>query len=127
WFKAQWTVVTIPDACDGVCKGRLHDMRQIHASLSKHIPRVQRVLLTVQQDVNALKVLYPDLVVLNQPAVQRDALVQQFDLPVADTGSAQRVYFVDPLGNLMMSYPLTIAAADIRKDLNRLLAYAWAG
>lgn len=126
-FKDKWSMVYVAEQCDTNCKGRLHDMRQIHASLAKHIPRVQRVLLTAEQDVTALKTLYPDLIVLNQPLTQRDALARQFDLPAAAAGSAQRVYFVDPLGNLMMSYPLAIAAGNIRKDLNRLLAYAWAG
>ena len=102
-------------------------MRQIHASLAKHIPRVQRVLLTTEQDVSALKHKYPDLIVLSQPAAQQAELMQQFNLPDALAGSARRVYLVDPLGNLMMNYPLGIAANDIRKDLNQLLAYAWAG
>ncbi len=126
-FKDKWSMVYIAGQCDATCKARLHDMRQIHASLAKHIPRVQRVLLTAEQDVTALKSLYPDMVVLNQPQTQRDALARQFDLPEAAAGLAQRVYLVDPLGNLMMSYAPMVAAGDIRKDLNRLLAYAWAG
>ncbi len=126
-FRDKWSMVYIAEHCDEPCAARLHDMRQIHASLAKHIPRVQRVLLTTQQDVSVLKDKYPDMVVLNQAADQQAELMQQFDLPDATAGSAQRVYFVDPLGNLMMSYPLAIAANDIRKDLNRLLAYAWAG
>lgn len=126
-FKDKWSMVYIAEQCDEPCNTRLYDMRQIHASLAKHIPRVQRVLLTTQQDVSALKDKYPDLVVLNQPAAQQAELMQQFSLPDALAGSSQHIYFVDPLGNLMMSYPLAIAANDIRKDLNRLLAYAWAG
>jgi cytochrome oxidase Cu insertion factor (SCO1/SenC/PrrC family) len=126
-FKDKWSMVYIAEQCDGACSTRLHDMRQIHASLAKHIPRVQRILVTTQQEVGDIKGKYPDMVVLNQPAAQQAELMQQFDLPDAVAGSSQRVYFVDPLGNLMMSYPLTIVTSDIRKDLNRLLAYAWAG
>lgn len=126
-FQDKWSMVYVADRCDESCMHRLHDMRQIHASLAKHIPRVQRVLLTAEQDVADLKARYPDLIVLNGPPLQRDELRHQFELAGNSAGSAQRIYFVDPLGNLMMSYARNVAAGDIRKDLNRLLAYAWAG
>lgn len=126
-FKDKWSMVYIAGQCDEACARRLHDMRQIHASMDKHIPRVQRILLTSEADVSVLKQKYPDLIVLNQPSAQLAALMRQFDLPDATAGVAQRVYFVDPLSYLMMSYPFGIAAKDIRKDLGRLLAYAWAG
>ena len=127
FWKEKWSMVYIARECDAVCADRLHEMRQIHMSLAKHIPRVQRVLITGSADVSALKQKYPDLVVLNQPSAQHAELMQQFDLPQAPAAGAQRVYFVDPLSYLMMSYPVNTAAADIRKDLGRLLAYAWAG
>lgn len=126
-LKEKWSMVYIADQCDEVCVTRLHDMRQIHASLSKHVPRVQRILITSGPDVSELKQKYPDLIVLNQPSAQHSALMQQFDLAGTSAATGQRVYFVDPLGFLMMSYPVSIAASDIRKDLGRLLAYAWAG
>lgn len=127
FWKEKWSMVYVAGECDAVCADRLHEMRQIHMSLAKHIPRVQRVLITGSADVSELKQKYPDLIVLNQPSAQHTALMRQFDLPQAAAGSAQRVYFVDPLSFLMMSYPINIAATDIRKDLGRLLAYAWAG
>ena len=34
---------------------------------------------------------------------------------------AGRIYLLDPLGYLMMSYPLAIDPNDIRKDLARLM------
>ncbi|PKO25146.1 MAG: hypothetical protein CVU35_05635 [Betaproteobacteria bacterium HGW-Betaproteobacteria-8] len=126
-FTDKWSMVYIAERCDEACGRRLHDMRQIHASMEKHIPRVQRVLLTSEADVSALKQKYPDLVVLNQPSAQQVGLMRQFDLPDSAAGTAQRVYLVDPLSYLMMSYPIGIAAKDMRKDLGRLLAYAWAG
>jgi cytochrome oxidase Cu insertion factor (SCO1/SenC/PrrC family) len=126
-FKEKWSMVYIADQCDEVCMARLHDMRQIHASLSKHVPRVQRILITSSSDVSALKQEYPDLIVLNQSSAQHSELMQQFDVAGISAATGQRVYFADPLGFLMMSYPITSAASDIRKDLGRLLAYAWAG
>jgi len=34
---------------------------------------------------------------------------------------------VDPLGQIMMSYPFSSLAKDIRKDISQLLRYSWAG
>lgn len=126
-MKEKWSMVYVAEECDEVCAKRLHEMRQIHASLSKHVPRVQRILMTTTTDVSGLKQKYPELIVLNQSSAELTALIQQFDLGDVHATTGQRVYFVDPLGFLMMSYPITIAASDIRKDLGRLLAYAWAG
>lgn len=126
-FKDKWSMIYIEEQCDAVCTKRLHEMRQIHTSLSKHIPRVQRILITSSAEAGALRKKYPDLLVLNQPSPVQTDLISQFDLPNAQASRGQRVYFVDPLGFLMMSYPVDIPARDIRKDLSRLLAYAWAG
>jgi hypothetical protein len=126
-MKDKWSIVYVAQQCDEVCSKRLYDMRQIHTSLSKHVPRVQRILITETTKVSALRTKYPELIVLNQPSAEHQSLLRQFDLAVGNAAEAERVYFVDPLGFLMMSYPITIPASDIRKDLGRLLAYAWAG
>lgn len=126
-MQDKWSMVYVAEQCDETCSKRLYDMRQIHASLSKHVPRVQRILITETVDVAALKAKYPELIVLNHPSAEQGMLMQQFDLAGVNAAFGERVYFVDPLGFLMMSYPINIPASDIRKDLGRLLAYAWAG
>lgn len=126
FWKEKWSMVYVAERCDDSCDAWLHDMRQIHHSLSKHIPRVQRVLLTAMTDVDALQQRYPDLCIINRPAAQYAALARQFDDDTA-APQAQRLHLVDPLGYWMMRYPKTIAARDVRKDLSRLLSYAWAG
>ncbi|HEU4708742.1 MAG TPA: hypothetical protein VFS17_05460, partial [Methylophilaceae bacterium] len=68
-----------------------------------------------------------DLLIFNQPESEVSALRAQFDLTDTPAGSDNRIYLVDPLGNLMMSFPDSVSAADIRKDITRLLAYSWAG
>ena len=123
----KWSMVYIANDCQQACQVRLHGMRQLHASLAKDIGRVQRVLLTSSSNLESIQKLYPDLIILNQPATNLASLRQQFDLPNAVAGNEDRIYLVDPLGNLMMNFPANIADADIRKDLIRLLAYAWAG
>lgn len=123
----KWNMVYVANTCEQACLSKLHDMRQIHVSTYKDIIRVQRVLITHQADIQAIQTMYPDMLILNQPAASIDALAQQFNIQAEDARTANRIYFVDPLGHLMMSYVPTTPAANIRKDLVRLLKFSWAG
>jgi len=126
WHE-KWSMVLIANQCDQSCEARLHDVRQIHASLEKNMNRVQRVLITHQQDVDALAKKYPDLIILNQPTEDVDSLANQFKNGNQNVFDEHGVYLVDPLGNWMMKYSSEIVAKDIRKDVEHLLRYSWAG
>lgn len=126
WHE-KWSMVLITDQCDQACETRLYEVRQIHASLEKNMNRVQRILLTHQQDVAALKIKYPDLIILNQAKDDVDTLVSQFKNGEQNVFDEHSVYLVDPLGNWMMKYDSKIAAKDIRKEVEHLLRYSWAG
>lgn len=123
----KWNMVYVANTCEQACLSKLHDMRQIHVSTYKDIIRVQRVLITHQADIQAIQTMYPDMLILNQSTASIDALAQQFNIQAEDARTANRIYFVDPLGHLMMSYVPTTPAANIRKDLVRLLKFSWAG
>ncbi len=124
-WKDKWHLVYIaPASCDEECRNGLHAMRQIHASLAKEIDRLGRVWLidgprlpeaAVQQSH------YPDMLVLTEAT----ALARQFDTNIADAHG--RIYLVDPLGNLVISYPRGSDPSGIRKDLMKLLKYSWTG
>ena len=123
----KWSMLMVADGCDQACETRLYDMRQIHASLEKNMNRVQRVLVTHQQDVSALQKRYPDLLILNQPKADIDQLASQFNRDNQDAYALRNVYLVDPLGNWMMVYSVELPAKDLRKDVVQLLRYSWAG
>jgi hypothetical protein len=123
----KWNMVVVANQCEKACLDRLHDIRQIHVSTYKEIFRVQRVLITQQQDVANIQKLYPDMMIINQSVHDIENLATQFNIHGEDALYANRVYFVDPLGHIMMSYTPNIEAAYIRKDLMRLLKFSWAG
>ena len=106
--------------CAADCVQRIDEMRRIQVSLNKEMGRLRRVVLTDQPADPALAAAVqrqPDLLLARAPAGW---------LP----GSAQRDYrlhIVDPQGNLIMDYPVDIAAKDVRFDLERLLKFAWTG
>lgn len=126
-WQDKWSLVYIADDCQQTCADRLHTMRQLHATLAKDIERVQRILLAPAGQLQTLQSNYPDLLILSNPSAPLADLRKQFDMPNISAGGDDRIYLVDPLGNLMMSFPATVAPADMRKDLLRLLASAWAG
>jgi cytochrome oxidase Cu insertion factor (SCO1/SenC/PrrC family) len=126
-WKDKWSIVYISENCDDVCRTRLHDMRQLHASLYKDIIRVQKVWITNQQDVSNIKGDYPDMIVINQPRDDVNALMRQFKQEGETDKNVNQFYFVDPLGFYMMQYTIDISLANVRKDLVRLLKSSWAG
>ncbi len=126
-WKEKWNMVYVATNCETKCNDKLHTMRQLHVSLYKEIPRMQRVLITTTSDVSELKQRYPDMMILNQPLAEITALSNQFDVNNEQSSSSNRIYLVDPLGHLMMSYPPATDPALIRKDITRLMRYSWAG
>lgn len=126
FWAEKWNMVYVADVCDAMCMAKLKDMRQIHVSMYKDIPRTRRVLITNMQNITNIKKDYPDLTVINQSAADVSALAQQFNLKSETALQSNCLYLVDPLGHIMMSYPASTAAVDIRKDLARLLKYSWA-
>ena len=126
-WKDKWSMVYIAGNCEAACKAKLHNIRQLHVSLYKEIPRMQRVLITTSQDVKQIKQDYPDMLVLNQPATEITALSDQFNVNNESSMTADRIYLVDPLGHFMMSYAPATDPALIRKDITRLMRYSWAG
>ena len=126
-WKDKWSMVYLADNCGKDCEDRLHIMRQIHVSLYKDIPRMQRVLVTNQKELGDIKSRYPDLIILNQQNSSVDALYEQFKVDQEQSKKANRIYLVDPLGYLIVSYRPSIEGKAILKDISRLLKYAWAG
>lgn len=126
-FDERWSFVYLTDKCGIVCENRLHDLRQIHASFQKDIPRIQRVLITSDKNINKIQEKYPDLIILNKPTESVVNLSSQFDTPLYKAINSNNVYIVDPMSNLMMLYTNKIKPTEIRKDIAKLLKSSWAG
>ena len=125
-WKDKWHLVYVASAsCNAECRNGLHAMRQIHVSLANESIRLQRVWLVdgpTMPELQTLQSQYPDMWVLTDAAV----LARQLEKSVAPNADG-RIYLVDPLGNLVISYPRGSDSNGIRKDLMKLLKHAWAG
>jgi len=127
----KWNLIYLVDnGCDQVCEQRLYMMRQIRLAMNNNSHRLQRVLfdisghgrtLTAEQNENYKGQLIFDISV---KTAQQLLEIFKFDM---DPVAAGRLYLVDPLGNLMMSYSTEADPAGIINDLKRLLKYSRIG
>lgn len=125
-WKGKWHLVLVATGgCDTACGEELHQMRQIHASLAKEIGRLERVWLldgAAFPEARAMHEKYPDMLILTNAS----ALIAQMQKRISGE-IAGRIYLVDPLGNLIVSYPRGSDPSGIRKDVMKLLKNSWAG
>jgi len=110
----KWLLlVAAPGACDAACANALYATRQARTMQNRETARVERVWVVTDGAPPASAVLaeHPDLVVVRGP---------QAGLAAFGAG-ADRLYLVDPLGNLVLAYPREPDIKGLAKDLERLL------
>ncbi len=124
-LHGKWTLAYVARSCDEQCMDNVYRMRQIHTAMDKHSLRIQKALLLTEQSANELKEQIVDFrgqQVIKDETISAMELLKQFQLNEADNAlEAGRIYIIDPLGNLMMSFPPEANPRDIFKDLKKLL------
>ena len=130
-LHGKWSLVyLLQGGCDEACERNLYKMRQLQMATGKHSHRLQRVLLSYGGDKNPLSARHITLYERQLIAlIKQEALdIENFTLTPDDLPlRAGRLYVVDPLGNLMMSYGVEAEPSGIIKDLKRLLKYSKIG
>jgi hypothetical protein len=107
-----WLWVVPKGPCETACQDALHQLRQLHVLLHRDAGRVRRALISEAGGADAaLSELYPQLEFLSGD--------------IADL--AQGIYVVDPIGNLVLHYPLEDAGKPVLEDLKRLLRVSQIG
>ena len=123
-FADDWFVVIVaPQVCNERCERALYVTRQVWIRLNKDADRVQRVLLA-GADVRFPAAEHRDLDVYD---LDDNARARFTDSNRAELAGGERIYLVDPRGNLMMSYPMDFTPEMLSDDLKRLLRYSDAG
>ena len=118
FLKGKWTFLYVAAGpCSEGCRTRLYDTRQIRLALNRDMNRVQRVFIAGDDCCEAqLLRQHPDLITIRTGAPAAPLL----DL-LPDPAAEPRVYLIDPLGNLMMSYPAGAKPKGMLEDMKRLL------
>ena len=128
-LHGKWLMVYFDtSACPEECIKQLYFMRQIHMSQGKHLDKIQRVfILTDESSLEPLKpklIEYANMMVLKADKLTLAVLRKEFGMDESVKTEQRNIYFVDPLGNLMMQYHPGVEPAGMRKDLERLLKYS---
>jgi cytochrome oxidase Cu insertion factor (SCO1/SenC/PrrC family) len=131
-LRGKWALVYFsPLPCNDVCQNNLYKMQQVRLTQGRDASRVERVLIVADAAAPALRALaqrYPGLLAVSAARATIQKLAREF---VSSQGSAfevpGRVYLIDPIGNLVLSYAPDADPSGMRKDLARLLRLSQVG
>lgn len=131
-LKHKWTLLYIgADQCRETCRQNLYKIQQVRLAQAKEAHRVQSVYIRptgdLPADTNSVFLRYPGMIILGADTATMYSLAKEFVLEDLMPPGAERVYVIDPLGNLMMSYPPDADPTEMRKDLKRLLKVSQIG
>ena len=136
-LKDFWTYLYVGSGeCDQVCADNLVKIRQVRLTQGREMDRLQRVwLLTSAPQPGASQARFDELfkehrglaaAVLNEASVVKISQWLKLD-PQGPGIAAQRVYLLDPAGNLMMHFAPDAEPKGLMKDIKRLLKYSKSG
>lgn len=117
-LHGKWVMLTVDSGeCDEVCESKLFYMRQVRTMQNREMDRIERLWLI---DDNA------KIDQEKQKKYEGTFFVNAKDsnlLNQIDTREVQRkhIYFVDPIGNLMMRFPEELEPRKMSDDIKRLL------
>jgi cytochrome oxidase Cu insertion factor (SCO1/SenC/PrrC family) len=130
-LRGKWTLLYIGEGqCDPRCHEALTLMRQTRLALGQDMDRVQRLFLVTGNccDQAYLAREHEGLILARADDAAAAGLISLFPTyegaPVARAG---RIYIVDPLGNLMMSYAPTAPTKGLLEDMKKLLKLSHIG
>lgn len=131
FLQGKWTLAYVGSAtCTAACRDALLTTRQLRLLLGKDMTRVQRLFLysgaCCESEYFAKE--QQGLVMASLDNAAGESLLHLFpsyeNVPALQ---AERIYIIDPLGNLMMSYPPSADARGLLTDLKKLLSLSHIG
>ena len=136
--RGAWTLIHVmPDACDEECRNLLYLSRQVATGLGKDAARVSRVLI-VSESLSAdlqshlalehgdIEVVFADTARLKAVSSSLKAVSTPLKA-VSPSQSAPQLFLMDPNGNIMMRYNISLAGKPLLEDLKHLLKLSTIG
>ena len=129
FLRDKWSLLYVGEgACDERCRQALYHTRQVRLALAEKMDRVQRVFL--YQGACCEEPWFgteqAGLVAASLDSSQGRELLGAFPHPDSALAGG-RIYVVDPLGNLMMSYAPGAPPKGMIEDMKRLLKLSHIG
>ena len=122
-LKGKWVLVQLDGgACATACERKHFFMRQVRRAQGREQGRVERLWLVIDSvpPAPALLAAIEGTVVVGEGT----GFAKAFP---AERAVNEHIYLVDPLGNLMMRFPLDSDPARVIKDLKHLLKFSGFG
>ena len=125
-FRRTWVfLVTANTRCSKACEDNILKMRQLRFMQNNDMVRIRTLFMHTQLPTAVAE----DLAAKYRPIEAYSVSFNEFDewtevLKVPDApkeAQVDRLYIIDPAGNLMMSYPAGADPSQIKKDIKRLL------
>jgi hypothetical protein len=121
-LRGKWVMLMVAGGdCAAACVDRLYHLRQVRLTTGKDRDRVQRVWLIPDQAPLSTMLMreYDGTDMLR--ADPRELAAWLAADPASAATYADRIYIVDPLGNLMMRFPVDADPNKTKRDLGKLL------
>ncbi|MBE8190191.1 MAG: hypothetical protein HAW58_04930 [Candidatus Thioglobus sp.] len=117
-LQGLWSLGFSADECENICQQALQDVKTIRLLMNADMRRIQGLLLT-----NSTNNLPISGILFARPSAN---LRQKLSRLEAQTG--RKLFLIDPLGNVMLSYPAQkLDIKKVIKDLKRLFKYSRIG
>lgn len=131
-LEKKWYLIVVTEkVCDEICENNLLMIRQLRRMQGKNVNRVVSLFVHSDLDPATAKDMAAKYSVTAAAAVEADAFSEWLRPFYEARGEQQfdqtRIYVVDPLKKLMMSYPTGVEPKDFFKDLKRLLKVSQIG
>lgn len=120
-LRGKWLMLMVAGGdCDAGCADRLYHLRQVRLTTGKDRDRVVRVWLVPDAAPLSTQVIreYDGTEMLRADPVE---LSGWLTAGTVQPRYGERIYVVDPLGNLMMQFPLDADPTRTKRDLAKLL------
>jgi hypothetical protein len=130
FLRNKWTLLYWGSGiCTARCRTDLYNMRQVRIALNRDMDRVQRVFIAEGAccDWPYLDREHPDLLTVRATQDARPLLTLFPPVGAVAAADADRIYLIDPLGNLMMSFAPDSRPKGMLQDLKRLLGLSQVG
>ncbi len=117
-LRGKWVLLMADSAqCGEVCQRKLFTLRQLRLTQGKDMERIERAWL-ISDDAAPSAALMSDY---RGTWLVRAAASELLERLPAQRPRAEYIYFIDPLGNLVLRYGRDAEPGKMIKDLTRLL------
>jgi hypothetical protein len=131
-FRGSWVLAYVGSGpCLDECRRQLDKITRVRLSQSKNIRRVSALYVspnTVGDTADEIRAIFPTgtMAVLDRADIETllGSMLREGQTP---DDLMHQVYLIDPIGNLVLSYPADAEPSGMRKDLARLLRVSQIG